>query len=66
MKLVSLLQSKLWPEGIPASDTVQAILDWQRTMEMMYYDISIALNADHLTARGGGLQAPYWFIFLKD
>ena len=27
----------MWPEGIPASGSVQAILDWQRrTMEMMY------------------------------
>ncbi|XP_051147780.1 phospholipase D alpha 1 [Andrographis paniculata] len=36
----------MWPEGIPESASVQAILDWQRrTMEMMYKDIIQALNA---------------------
>lgn len=36
----------LWPEGIPESASVQAILDWQRrTMEMMYTDIVQALQA---------------------
>lgn len=35
----------MWPEGIPESASVQAILDWQRrTIEMMYTDISIALR----------------------
>ncbi|KAH0695134.1 hypothetical protein KY285_022231 [Solanum tuberosum] len=35
----------MWPEGIPKSDYVQAILDWQkRTMEMMYTDIFNALE----------------------
>ncbi|TXG62162.1 hypothetical protein EZV62_013525 [Acer yangbiense] len=35
----------MWPEGIPESDSVQAILDWQRrTMEMMYTDIARALK----------------------
>ncbi|KAF2303844.1 hypothetical protein GH714_023819 [Hevea brasiliensis] len=35
----------MWPEGIPESASVQAILDWQRrTMEMMYSDISDALE----------------------
>ncbi|KAI9192102.1 hypothetical protein LWI28_018347 [Acer negundo] len=35
----------MWPEGIPESDSVQAILDWQRrTMEMMYADIAQALK----------------------
>lgn len=35
----------LWPEGIPDSASVQAILDWQkRTMEMMYADLSMALG----------------------
>nr|XP_043623128.1 phospholipase D alpha 1-like [Erigeron canadensis] len=35
----------MWPEGIPESASVQAILDWQRrTMEMMYKDIIGALN----------------------
>ncbi|KAJ0229311.1 C2 domain-containing protein [Hirschfeldia incana] len=30
----------MWPEGIPESGSVQAILDWQRrTMEMMYKDV---------------------------
>lgn len=34
----------MWPEGIPESGSVQAILDWQRrTMEMMYSDITEAL-----------------------
>ncbi|CAI9786920.1 unnamed protein product [Fraxinus pennsylvanica] len=36
----------MWPEGIPESASVQAILDWQRrTMEMMYKDIVQALQA---------------------
>ncbi|XAR67773.1 Phospholipase D [Bertholletia excelsa] len=36
----------MWPEGIPESGSVQAILDWQRrTMEMMYKDIVQALQA---------------------
>ncbi|KAA8540485.1 hypothetical protein F0562_024596 [Nyssa sinensis] len=35
----------MWPEGIPESASVQAILDWQRrTMEMMYKDIVKALQ----------------------
>ncbi|KAB2619097.1 phospholipase D alpha 1-like [Pyrus ussuriensis x Pyrus communis] len=35
----------MWPEGMPESASVQAILDWQRrTMEMMYTDISEALQ----------------------
>lgn len=35
----------MWPEGVPESGSVQAILDWQRrTMEMMYTDISEALH----------------------
>ncbi|EEF44789.1 phospholipase D alpha 1 isoform X1 [Ricinus communis] len=37
----------MWPEGIPESASVQAILDWQkRTMEMMYKDIVQALKAN--------------------
>ncbi|CAK8574642.1 unnamed protein product [Lathyrus sativus] len=36
----------MWPEGVPESASVQAILDWQRrTMEMMYKDIVQALRA---------------------
>lgn len=36
----------MWPEGIPESGSVQAILDWQRrTMDMMYTDIVQALRA---------------------
>lgn len=36
----------MWPEGIPESGSVQAILDWQRrTMDMMYNDIVNALKA---------------------
>ncbi|CAH2056853.1 unnamed protein product [Thlaspi arvense] len=35
----------MWPEGIPESGSVQAILDWQkRTVEMMYKDIYHALK----------------------
>ncbi|KAE8705101.1 Phospholipase D alpha 1 [Hibiscus syriacus] len=35
----------MWPEGIPESASVQAILDWQRrTMDMMYKDIVKALR----------------------
>ncbi|XP_050268439.1 phospholipase D alpha 1-like isoform X3 [Quercus robur] len=41
----------MWPEGIPESASVQAILDWQRrTMEMMYLDIIQALNRKGLEA----------------
>lgn len=36
----------MWPEGMPESGSVQAILDWQRrTLEMMYKDIIQALKA---------------------
>lgn len=36
----------MWPEGIPESASVQAILDWQRrTLSMMYKDIIAALRA---------------------
>ncbi|OAY52820.1 phospholipase D alpha 1 [Manihot esculenta] len=36
----------MWPEGLPESGSVQAILDWQRrTMDMMYKDIVQALRA---------------------
>ncbi|KAJ0089577.1 hypothetical protein Patl1_12458 [Pistacia atlantica] len=35
----------MWPEGIPESGSVQAILDWQRrTIEMMYFDIAEVLK----------------------
>lgn len=41
----------MWPEGIPESGSVQAILDWQRrTMEMMYSDITRALQQKGLDA----------------
>ncbi|KAJ4839320.1 Phospholipase D [Turnera subulata] len=41
----------MWPEGIPESDSVQAILDWQRrTMDMMYTDIAEALKRKGLDA----------------
>lgn len=41
----------MWPEGIPESASVQAILDWQRrTMEMMYTDIAQALRANGVEA----------------
>ncbi|KAG8379839.1 hypothetical protein BUALT_Bualt07G0131200 [Buddleja alternifolia] len=56
MKIVSKIEAgerftvyivvPMWPEGIPESASVQAILDWQRrTMEMMYKDIILALQA---------------------
>lgn len=56
LKIVSKIQAgerftvyiviPMWPEGIPDSASVQAILDWQRrTMEMMYTDIYNALSA---------------------
>ncbi|KAJ0687632.1 putative phospholipase D [Helianthus annuus] len=41
----------MWPEGIPESGSVQAILDWQRrTMEMMYKDVTSAIRAKGLEA----------------
>ncbi|PWZ05498.1 Phospholipase D alpha 4 [Zea mays] len=41
----------LWPEGVPESGSVQAILDWQRrTMEMMYKDVLMAIRAKGLQA----------------
>lgn len=41
----------MWPEGIPESGSVQAILDWQkRTMEMMYTDVIQALHAKGIEA----------------
>eukprot|EP01018_Ginkgo_biloba_P010569 Gb_33341 [translate_table: standard] len=39
----------MWPEGVPESASVQAILDWQRrTMDMMYTDIAQALHAKQI------------------
>ncbi|PWA55606.1 phospholipase D alpha 1 [Artemisia annua] len=41
----------MWPEGIPESESVQAILDWQkRTMEMMYKDIASEIHAKGIEA----------------
>lgn len=41
----------MWPEGIPESASVQAILDWQRrTMEMMYADIAQAIQRTGIKA----------------
>ncbi|XP_024017312.1 phospholipase D alpha 1 isoform X2 [Morus notabilis] len=41
----------MWPEGIPESGSVQAILNWQKmTMEMMYKDVLQALHAKGLDA----------------
>ncbi|KAG0484686.1 hypothetical protein HPP92_008765 [Vanilla planifolia] len=41
----------MWPEGVPESASVQAILDWQRrTMEMMYGDILQAFQAKGIEA----------------
>lgn len=40
----------VYPEGIPESQSVQAILDWQRkTFQMMYKEIAIALSAKRIT-----------------
>ncbi|KAA8525461.1 hypothetical protein F0562_007316 [Nyssa sinensis] len=42
----------MWPEGVPEGAPVQAILDWQRrTMEMMYTDVALALQAKSLDAK---------------
>ncbi|KAJ6330016.1 hypothetical protein OIU76_008778 [Salix suchowensis] len=44
----------MWPEGIPESGSVQAILDWQRrTMDMMYTDITEALQKKGLKTDPG-------------
>lgn len=41
----------MWPEGIPESGSVQAILDWQHnTMEMMYTEIATAIRAAGIDA----------------
>ena len=41
----------MWPEGAPEGGSVQAILDWQRrTMDLMYHDIAIALEANGIDA----------------
>ncbi|XP_057434472.1 phospholipase D alpha 1-like [Lotus japonicus] len=41
----------MWPEGVPESGSVQAILDWQRrTMEMMYSDIAEAIRRKGIRA----------------
>ncbi|KAK9149639.1 LOW QUALITY PROTEIN: hypothetical protein Scep_008396 [Stephania cephalantha] len=61
LKIVSKIQANerftvyvvipMWPEGIPESASVQAILNWQKkTMEMMYSDITLALQAKGLQA----------------
>eukprot|EP00249_Psilotum_nudum_P019342 c27204_g1_i1 orf=383-2806(+) len=39
----------MWPEGVPESGSVQAILDWmRRTIEMMYKVVSQALQAKQI------------------
>ncbi|KAL8167817.1 hypothetical protein V2J09_009316 [Rumex salicifolius] len=41
----------MWPEGPPESESVEAILDWQRrTMEMMYTDVAKAIQEKKLNA----------------
>ncbi|XP_074579991.1 phospholipase D alpha 1-like isoform X1 [Curcuma longa] len=61
LKVVSIIEAgrpfaayvviPMWPEGVPESESVQAILDWQRrTMEMMYTDIAQALRAKGIRA----------------
>jgi len=59
LKIVSKIEARerfmvyvvmpMWPEGLPESASVQAILNWQkRTMEMMYTDIVQALKAKRI------------------
>lgn len=41
----------MWPEGVPESPSVQAILHWQhQTMEMMYKDVARAIRNNGLDA----------------
>ncbi|KAL8230392.1 hypothetical protein R6Q57_000170 [Mikania cordata] len=48
-KFIVYIVVPMWPEGIPESGSVQAILDWQRrTMEMMYKDVVKALQSKGL------------------
>ncbi|KAH7277174.1 hypothetical protein KP509_39G037700 [Ceratopteris richardii] len=45
-RFVAYIVIPMWPEGLPESDAVQSILDWQRrTMEMMYKQIALALRS---------------------
>lgn len=45
-RFVAYIVIPMWPEGYPESQSVQAILEWQRrTMEMMYKQIALALHA---------------------
>ncbi|KAI5061954.1 hypothetical protein GOP47_0022493 [Adiantum capillus-veneris] len=45
-RFVAYIVIPMWPEGIPDSNTVQPILDWQRrTMEMMYKQVALALRS---------------------
>lgn len=45
-RFVAYIVIPMWPEGPPDSSSVQAILDWQRrTMEMMYKQVALALQA---------------------
>lgn len=42
----------MWPEGVPESQSVQAILHWQKlTMEMMYKDVTQALKTKGIDAK---------------
>ncbi|XP_028799099.1 phospholipase D alpha 1-like [Neltuma alba] len=61
LKIVSKIEARerfavyivipMWPEGIPKSGSIQAILDWQRrTMEMMYTDIATAIQRKGINA----------------
>eukprot|EP00250_Pteridium_aquilinum_P016714 c23251_g1_i1 orf=289-2688(+) len=50
-RFVAYIVVPMWPEGIPESNTVQPILDWQRrTMEMMYKQVALALRSAGKTA----------------
>ncbi|XVF48374.1 hypothetical protein PTKIN_Ptkin03bG0185000 [Pterospermum kingtungense] len=41
----------MWPEGVPESGPIQAILDWQRrTIQMMYSDVAEAIQKKGLNA----------------
>lgn len=75
LKIISKINAKeefrvyvvvpMWPEGIPESGSVQAILDWQRrTMEMMYKDIAIALRANRVIASNEKLRSYLSFFCL--
>ena len=49
----------MWPEGIPESGAVQAILKWQHlTFESMYQRIALALKRRKEDAKAKGIKVP--------